>query len=119
MDEAQKPDTVKASHILVKHAGSRNPVSRRTGQATTRTADEALAQLREIQKELKEDPSRFEEIAKDVSDCSSSKRGGDLGPFGRQAMQPAFENCAFHLAVNEISGIIETDSGFHIVLRTK
>lgn len=52
------------------------------------------------------------------SDCSSAHQGGDLGAFGRGQMQPAFEKAAFDLPVGETSGIIETDSGVHLIQRT-
>lgn len=60
----------------------------------------------------------FAELASKVSDCSSAKRGGDLGLFGRGAMQKPFEDAAFALKVGELSGIVDTDSGLHIILRT-
>lgn len=53
-----------------------------------------------------------------VSDCSSAKRGGDLGLFGRGAMQKPFEDAAFALKVGELSQIVDTDSGVHIIMRT-
>ncbi|CAK8988368.1 Putative peptidyl-prolyl cis-trans isomerase dodo (PPIase dodo) (Rotamase dodo), partial [Durusdinium trenchii] len=112
------PDKVRASHILLKHTGSRNPKSRRTGETITRTAEEAIAQLREFQAQIGNDAKKFEEIAGSQSDCNSFKHGGNLGSFGRQKMQKPFEDASFNLAVGEISGIIETDSGFHLILRT-
>lgn len=62
--------------------------------------------------------SSFAELAQKYSDCSSAKRGGDLGPFGRGAMQKPFEEAAFSLKVGELSEPIFTDSGVHIILRT-
>jgi len=61
----------------------------------------------------------FEELASEFSDCSSAKRGGDLGPFGRKQMQKPFEDAAFSLNVGELSEPVWTDSGVHIILRTK
>lgn len=58
------------------------------------------------------------ELAKTYSDCSSAKRGGDLGLFGRNCMQKPFEDAAFNLKVGEMSDIVETDSGLHLILRT-
>ena len=58
------------------------------------------------------------ELASKYSDCSSAKRGGDLGPFGRGSMQKPFEDAAFALAVGELSDIVDTDSGVHLILRT-
>lgn len=53
-----------------------------------------------------------------MSDCSSAKRGGDLGLFGRGAMQKPFEDAAFALKVGGLSQPVDTDSGVHIILRT-
>lgn len=52
------------------------------------------------------------------SDCSSASRGGDLGPFARGQMQKPFEDSTFGLKVGEMSGVVETDSGMHAILRT-
>ena len=50
---------------------------------------------------------------------SSAKRGGDLGSFGRGAMQPSFEAAAFALEVGQMSDLVESPSGVHIILRTE
>ena len=52
------------------------------------------------------------------SDCGSAQSGGDLDFFGRGAMQKPFEDATFALAVGQMSGIVDTDSGVHIILRT-
>ena len=49
----------------------------------------------------------------------SAKRGGDLGHFGRGQMQPAFEEASFQLQIGEMSQIVDTDSGVHIILRVE
>ena len=61
----------------------------------------------------------FEELASKYSDCSSAKKGGDLGPFGRGQMQKPFEDASFALKVGDMSETVVTDSGVHIILRTK
>lgn len=48
----------------------------------------------------------------------SARQGGDLGYFGRGQMQAPFEEASFALAVGEMSDIVDTDSGVHIILRT-
>ena len=58
------------------------------------------------------------ELAVTESDCPSARKGGDLGWFGRGEMQPEFESAAFGLNVGEMSGVIETASGLHLIERT-
>jgi peptidyl-prolyl cis-trans isomerase C len=60
---------------------------------------------------------KFSDIAKDVSICPSKKRGGDLGTFGRGQMVKEFENAAFALDKGQISGIVKTQFGYHIIRR--
>ena len=60
---------------------------------------------------------KFSAIAKDVSLCPSKKRGGDLGTFGRGQMVKEFENTAFVLEKGQISGIVKTQFGYHIIRR--
>ncbi|XP_045109254.1 putative peptidyl-prolyl cis-trans isomerase dodo [Portunus trituberculatus] len=111
------PDRVQCSHLLVKHAGSRRPSSWRQEKITI-SKEEAIETLTEYRAEITSGQSSFAELASRVSDCSSAKRGGDLGLFGRGAMQKPFEDAAFALKVGELSKIVDTDSGVHIILRT-
>ena len=60
---------------------------------------------------------KFSAIAKDVSLCPSKKRGGDLGTFGRGQMVKEFENAAYALDKGQISGIVKTQFGYHIIKR--
>jgi len=60
---------------------------------------------------------KFSAIAKDVSMCPSKKRGGDLGTFGRGQMVKEFENAAYALDKGQISGIVKTQFGYHIIKR--
>ena len=60
---------------------------------------------------------KFSAIAKDVSLCPSKKRGGDLGTFGRGQMVKEFEKVAFVLDKGQISPIVKTKFGYHIIKR--
>lgn len=88
------PKEVKASHILVKHTGSRNPSSWRQAKIT-RSEAEAAQIVSGYRNEIMAGTKNFEDIAKEFSDCSSAKRGGDLGPFGPGQMQKEFEDAAY------------------------
>ncbi|KAL3944435.1 MAG: hypothetical protein SGBAC_001463 [Bacillariaceae sp.] len=118
------PKEVRVLHILKKHKGSRRPSSWRQPKITSskEEATEELLGLLEIIKEEEANPDElratFEEIARTESDCSSAKRGGDLGFFGRRKMQPAFEQASFALKIGELTNeAVETSSGVHLILR--
>jgi len=117
---AEALTSVRASHLLVKHTGSRRPASWRQDPITL-TKEQARERLLAFHKEIIEADNPAEklaELASTESDCSSAKRGGDLGDFGPGMMQKAFEDAAFGLSVGEVSGVVDSDSGLHIVIRT-
>lgn len=107
--------TVSCRHLLIKHEESRNPISRRTNQPTTMTKAAAIEELEAIAETIT--PQNFADLAFERSDCGSFQNGGDLGPFARGQMQAAFEEAAFALQVGQISGLVDSDSGVHLVLR--
>uniref|UniRef100_A0A8H8CPC2 Peptidyl-prolyl cis-trans isomerase n=1 Tax=Psilocybe cubensis TaxID=181762 RepID=A0A8H8CPC2_PSICU len=108
---------VRASHLLVKHRGSRRPSSWKESNIT-RTKEEAIEILRGYQAQINGSQEKFAELATLHSDCSSHSNGGDLGWFGRGQMQKPFEDAAYGLEPGQISDIISSDSGVHLVLRT-
>ncbi len=110
-------DSVRASHLLVKHAGSRRPSSWRCAVVTMSKA-EALAKLAGFEAQIRSGAATLAQLAATESDCSSAQKGGDLGSFARGAMQKPFEDAAFALKVGEMSGAVDTDSGVHLILRT-
>lgn len=113
----QGPTNIQCSHLLVKHAKSRRPSSWRQ-ENITRSKEEAQKILESYLQQVQSGEATLQELAQKFSDCSSAKRGGDLGSFGRGVMQKAFEEAAFALKVGELSGIVDTDSGLHIIQRT-
>jgi len=81
--------------------------------------DQVVADVREqaarVRAELDEGAD-FAELAREHSTCPSASSGGDLGWFGRGSMVAAFEDAAFALEVGQMSDIVETEFGFHIIL---
>jgi peptidyl-prolyl cis-trans isomerase C len=73
-------------------------------------------EAKDLIKKLEEGKS-FEELAKSFSKCPSSKRGGDLGEFGKGRMVPSFDEAAFALGVNEVSPPVRTQFGYHLIQR--
>jgi peptidyl-prolyl cis-trans isomerase C len=100
----ERPEQVQASHILVKvEAG-----------ATEDAKAEAKKEAEEILKKVKAGGD-FAALAKEHSDCPSSAQGGDLGLFGRGQMVKEFEETAFGMKPGDISGLVETQFGYHII----
>ncbi|KAI7736611.1 hypothetical protein M8C21_025696, partial [Ambrosia artemisiifolia] len=121
MSSSSSSDKVRASHILIKHEGSRRKASWKDPEGriiTNTTRDAAVSQLKAIRDDIVSGKAKFEDVASRFSDCSSAKRGGDLGSFGRKQMQKPFEDATYALKVGEISDIVDTDSGVHIIKRT-
>ncbi|KAK8760297.1 hypothetical protein V5799_028438 [Amblyomma americanum] len=108
---------VQCSHLLVKHRDSRRPSSWREA-VITRTREEALGLIKAYRERLVSGKATFDDLASQFSDCSSAKKKGDLGIFGRGAVQKPFEDAAFALQVGELSEPVFTESGVHIILRT-
>ena len=61
-------------------------------------------------------PSEFGKVAQEVSECSSKKKGGELGYFTRGQMVKEFEDAAFSTQPGQMTGIIKTVHGYHIIL---
>jgi len=99
-----QPEQVRAQHILIKVE---------TG-ADDQKKTEARNKLKEIQKRIFAGED-FGKLAKDLSEGPSNVREGDLGYFTRGRMVKAFEDAAFKLAPNEVSDIVETQFGYHLI----
>ncbi|MFO0647566.1 MAG: peptidylprolyl isomerase [Polyangiales bacterium] len=111
--EPSPSDRISARHLLVMYQGSaRAPIT------VTRSRDEARARAEEARR-LALAGRNFAALVREFSDePGAGQRGGDLGRFGRGMMVPAFERAAFALAPDEISPVIETEFGFHVIQRT-
>lgn len=91
-----------ASHILIGFSGQ--------------DKETAKAKALDILAQVKKNPKSFEELAiKYSQDTGSATKGGDLGSFGRGAMVKPFEDAVFSMKVNQISDLVESEFGYHII----
>jgi parvulin-like peptidyl-prolyl isomerase len=102
--------TVRASHILLMHKGS-------SRSSATRSKAEAAQQIQQLKTQL-DGGADFAALAREHSDCPSRAKGGDLGAFGKGQMVPEFETATFAMQVGEVSGVVETAFGYHLITRT-
>lgn len=104
-EKFRQPEERRASHILI-------DFEKQDKAAAKLKAEEVLAAVRKS-------PAAFADLAKKNSnDTGSAGKGGDLGFFGRGAMVKPFEDAAFAMKDGEISGLVESDFGFHIIKLT-
>ena len=95
-----------AAHILITVAK----------QATDAEKQAAQAKAEKVLQQVRQSPAQFAALAKQYSqDPGSAANGGDLGMFGRGAMVKPFEDSVFSLKVGEVSGLVQTDFGYHII----
>jgi peptidyl-prolyl cis-trans isomerase D len=112
--KAGETDSVIASHILIAYQGA----SRAIG--VIRSKDEARAEAARIAKLAAAPDADFAALAKAHSDDPGSRaQGGELGAFNRQSMVKPFADAAFALRAGQVSEVVETDFGFHIIKRTR
>jgi peptidyl-prolyl cis-trans isomerase C len=100
----KQPERVKASHILIKV----DP------QADASQKAEAKKKIDLVQAKLQKGED-FGALAKEYSDGPSGPEGGDLGYFTRGQMVKPFEDAAFAMKPGEVSGVVETKFGYHLI----
>lgn len=104
-------EKVKARHILVAFKGS--PAAQ-PGKPEL-TEEQAKAKAEDLRKQIV-GGAKFEDIAsKESDDSGSGARGGELGEFGRGQMVPEFEKAAFEAKVGELTPVVKTQFGYHII----
>ena len=111
--ESDPVETASASHILVAWEGSAA-----AGEDISRTKEEARTKAAELRARLAENPDDFEQIAREESEAAgATETGGSLGAVTEGTMEDAFEAALFALEPGEISEVVETRQGFHIIRR--
>lgn len=112
--DAAAPTEISARHLLVSYKNAL-----RAPPGVGRSKEEARSRAAEAEKRAKGGED-FVALVKQYSDePGAAERGGDLGKFDRASMVPAFANAAFALKVGEVSTVVETQFGFHVILRTE
>ena len=99
-------------HILIRYAGALN-----ASDDITRTREEAMALATDVRSAAIVEGGDFEALARDRSEDSSASRGGNLGPLGKGLLHAPYEEALFSLEIEEISQVVETPFGFHIIER--
>lgn len=102
------PEQMRASHILI----MADP------KATEADKQKARAKADDLLKQIKAGAD-FAKLAQEQSGCPSSKQGGDLGFFGKGQMVKPFEDAVWAMKPGEVSGVVETQFGYHIIKLTE
>jgi parvulin-like peptidyl-prolyl isomerase len=94
--------------------------SRRAADSITRSKDEAKKRAEQCLAKAKAPGAKFDEV---VTECTDepygAKRGGELGTFAPGMMDPAFSKGVLDTKVGQLSSVVESPFGFHVILRTK
>lgn len=104
-------DAIRASHILIA------PEKDAEGKISDAADAKAKTKAEEILKKVKAGEN-FEALAQENSTCSSASQGGDLGYFGKAQMVEEFTKAAFALEVGQVSELVKTEFGYHIIKLT-
>lgn len=111
-ENAENMEQVRASHILIK------PDTTDPNTDPNQAKANAQKKARDLLEQIKAGAD-FAELAKNNSDCPSAAKGGDLNFFTRGRMVPPFEKAAFTLKVGQVSDLVETQFGYHIIKVTE
>ncbi|MEZ4429683.1 MAG: peptidylprolyl isomerase [Nannocystaceae bacterium] len=104
-------EKVHTRHILIRYKGAKN-----ADKKVKRSKEDAEKLAKKIQEEAA-GGGDFQALAKKHGEDGSAEKGGDLGPVGRGMFVPAYEEAAFALKKDEVSQVIESDFGFHVIQR--
>jgi peptidyl-prolyl cis-trans isomerase C len=104
----RKPEQVKASHILIQVPATADEAKKA----------EALAAIQALKTRI-DNGENFAALAMEYSDGPSKVKGGDLGFFGRKQMVPPFSDAAFALQPGQVSDVVETRFGYHLIRVTE
>jgi len=120
------PTQIRLRHIVLKSRDCKNPVDKVRNKPVTRSRAEAERLLCAVLKDCEADPKRrsavFAQRCRELSECQSSLRGGDMAGdlnwVRRGKMGAAFDEAAFTLQVGQLSDLVDSDAGIHVIWRT-
>jgi protein-disulfide isomerase len=99
-------------HILIQYKGAQGAEPK-----VTRSKEEARALAEQLRRRIVEQHADMAQLARENSDCPSAPEGGELGRFTRGELVPEFESALFAMAPGQISQVVETPFGYHVILR--
>jgi parvulin-like peptidyl-prolyl isomerase len=109
-----EPAKVGVKHVLVKYKGSKNAAA-----TITRTREEACLRAVEVRDKIR-NGGDWDALVKEYSDeTGAATRAGSLGTVERKDLAKPFADAAFELSVNMLSDVVETEFGFHVIVRTE
>jgi len=108
-DKFTKPETRQARHILITVNDS----------FTENQRDMALDRMQKLQERVKKNPSKFQHLAMQNSECPTALQGGDLGIITKNTLFPALDVALFELKEGQVSPVIESELGFHVLFCEK
>jgi NIMA-interacting peptidyl-prolyl cis-trans isomerase 1 len=111
--KASEPDRISVKHVLVRYAGAK-----RAPEAVSRTREQACLRAEEALAKLKEGMSFAQVVALYSDESGAATREGSLA-IERRDVAPAFADAAFELGLKEVSEVVETPFGFHVILRVE
>jgi len=114
LKDYQRPEMIKARHIMATPDEGTGVVNTTESNAITR--EQALAKMEGIALQLRTRQATFQDVATKYSEDGSATVGGDLGWFPKGKMVPEFEVIAFSLKKGELSHVVETPFGYHVIL---
>jgi NIMA-interacting peptidyl-prolyl cis-trans isomerase 1 len=109
-----EPDRISVKHVLVKYAGAKN-----APDGITRTREQACLRAEEALGKLKDGTSFAEVVATYSDESGAATREGSIGTIERGDVAPPFADAAFELKMKEVSEVVESPFGFHVILRVE
>ncbi len=109
-----EPDKISVKHVLVKYAGAKS-----APDSITRTREQACLRAEEALSKLKAGTSFSDVVAAYSDESGATTRDGSIGTIERGDVAPPFADAAFELKMKEVSEVVETPFGFHVILRVE